>query len=134
MTVFMDINAALDSRLNSMPGLPPVAWPNVEFCPTPGTMWVRPTILPGGTSGATTMTDEHIGIYRVDVFSPAGTGKGSAIVMADSIADFFKPMTELTFNGRAVRCLKVGIGNAVQDDEWYHVPVDITYLSHTIKR
>lgn len=135
--MFLDVSAALDSRLNGMTDLPPVAWPNVAYEPTIGTLWLRPTLLPADTVAATlgsTGTDENLGVYQVSVFAPSGTGKGAAVVMADAIAERFKPMTKLTYNGLLVRCVTASIGSAVQNGDWYHVPVYINYLSHTTKR
>lgn len=137
MTVFADISAALDARLNAMAGLPPVAWENTGYEPTTGTLFLRPTLLPADTAGATlsdTGTDEHIGVYQVDVFAPLGEGKAEAVAMADSIAEQFKPVTELTYNSRLVRCVAVSRGVGSRDDSWYQIPVTVSYLSYTTKR
>ena len=137
MSVFLDISAALDDRLNNMASLPPVAWPNLKYEPTKGTLYLRPTLLPAETFGETLGsggTDNNSGIYQVDVFSPADAGKNAAYVMADNIAEQFKPVTELTYNGRLVRCISVSIGATIADDDRFVLPVSIRYLALTTKR
>ena len=137
MSEFMNISAALDGKLNDMAGLPSVAWENKAFKPTKGTLYIRPTLLPGDTVGATVGsagTDEHVGIYQVDVMGDSGKGKNAAMVMADKIADQFKPVTELTYSGTVVRCVSVSRGAAKIDDDRYMIPVTVTYLSFTTKR
>lgn len=138
MSVFTDISAALDSNLNDMPSLPPVAWENKSFTPTMGTLYIRPTNIPGDSVQATlgdSGTDQNIGIYQVDVFAEAGMGKNAALDMADQIGDQFKRGTDLVYNGRTVRIRsasrKVGQNNV---DGWYQVPVEITYISYTTPR
>lgn len=136
-TAFFDIQAALNDRLNTMTSLPSTAWPNDGYAPTIGTLWLRPTVLPADTAAATlgsTGTDEQIGVYQIDVFAPAGVGDGASRAMTDLIADRFKPVTELTYNGRMVRCISVSIGAARTEENWYHVPVRVSYLSFTAKR
>lgn len=138
MTVFRDISAALDDHLNSMVGLPDVAWENAAYEPTHGELYLRPTLLPAETYGATmgvSGTDEHQGIYQVDIFSSLGAGKFQAIGMADTIADRFKPATELTYNSRLIRIIRVSRRAGIDlNDAWYQLPVDIYYLTHTTKR
>ena len=137
MSVFFDIQAALDSHLNNMPTLPPVAWENAGYEPTIGTLFIRPTILPADTVGATlgaTGTDENFGVYQIDVFAEAGKAKNEAVLMADRIADHFKPVTELLYNDRLIRCVTASRAASQIIDGWYQIPIDITYLSHTIKR
>ena len=137
MSEFLSISAALDARLNAMTSVPPVAWENLAYKPIKGTLYLRPTLLPAGTVGATvgaTGTDEHVGIYQVDVMGDSGKGKNAAIVMADLIADQFKPVTELTHGGLTVRCVTVSRGRAQTEDDRYMIPVEIKYLSFTTKR
>lgn len=138
MSVYLDISAALDSNLNSMSGKPPIAWENVAYEPTPGTLFARPTLIPGDTTQAslgTSGTDENIGIYQIDIFAEAGQGKNEAVVMADTIADQFKRGTYLTYNSRTVRIVNASrqamINNA---DGWAQLPVVITYISFTEPR
>ena len=138
MTIFRDIDAALDGRLGSMAGLPPVAWENKSYTPAMGTLYLRPTSLPGtntqsslGTNGQ----DNAIGIYQVDVMAKPGTGKKASTMMADNIADHFKRGTKLTYNGCSVR-IKGASRKAGRKtgDGWYMVPVEIEYITFTAAR
>lgn len=138
MSVFLDISAALDSNLNSMSSLPPVAWENRDYTPVVGTLYLRPTLIAGETVQATlgdSGTDNNTGIYQIDVFAESGKGKNEAVVMADLIADQFKRGSDLIYNGRTVRTRnvsrQVGISNA---DGWYQVIVEVSYISFTEAR
>jgi len=136
-TVFKDIKAALDVRLSTMTGLPSVAWQNTSYEPVLGTTYLRPTVLPGNTVGATlgsSGSDEHVGVYQIDIFTKAGIGRGVATVLTDTIGDHFKPVTELVYNAQTVRCVSVSIGAAREGDGWYQIPVDINYMAFTTKR
>lgn len=137
MSVFIDISAALDGRLNTMASLPPVAWENVEYAPVVGTLYLRPTLLMGDSTQASlgdSGEDENIGVYQVDVFAEAGTGKNAAIVMADNIANHFKRGTDMVYNGRTVRVQSASRGPASTSDGWYQMPVNITFYSITDAR
>lgn len=137
MSVFFNLSAALDGHLETLSGAPDIAWPNSQYEPAIGSSWVRPTLLPGDTAAATlgaSGTDEQIGIYQVDVFTPLGAGKTAAFQLADSIAEHFKPVTELTYSGQMVRCVSVSIGAPEEAEGWYMLPVRINYLSFTAKR
>jgi len=138
LSIFLDITAALDARLNTMASLPPVAWENTVYEPTLNTLYLRPTHLPAdtvaGTIGDAASTDLSTGIYQVDVFSPAGDGKNEAYVMADLIADHLKRDTDLTYNSRTIRIKNVSLSPANQDNGWYQIPVNIEYYSFTTAR
>ena len=137
MTVFLDISAALDGRLNTMTGLPDVAWENYNYTPVAGTLYLRPTNLPGSTDQATlgtAGTDLTTGIYQVDVFAEASKGKNAGLVMADNIANHFKRGTVLAYNGRTVKVTTVRRGLTDNSNGWYQVPVEILYRSYTQAR
>lgn len=136
-THFLDISAALAGRLNTLSGLPPVAWMNRKYEPVPGTLFLRETVLPAeafqaeqGDSGR----DLHSGIYQVDVFSPVDQGKNAAIVQADAIADHFSRGTTLTYNGINVRLTRTSLGAGFNDGAWWIVPVNIRYQSYLTPR
>jgi len=138
MTVFADISNALDTRLNTLSPLPPVAWPNREYIPIVGTKWIRPALLPAdtiaATIGDTSSTDLNTGIYQVDIFTKAGEGKNDAMVQADLIADHFKRDTELTYNAHTVVIKNVSQSPAQINNGWFQVPVNIEYYAFTAER
>jgi len=138
-TAFLDISAALDANLNTLAlaNNIPVAWENSSYTPVTGRAYLRATLLPADTDGlglADNSTDEHLGIYQVDVFAPIDTGKGQAVMLADSIADQFKRGTELIYNGVKVRIKTVSRSTGSRDGSWFIVPVYIQYYSFTQSR
>jgi hypothetical protein len=137
MSAFAGVSAALSGHLNAMTNKPPVAWENASYKPVEGVTFIRETILPSDTiqgSLGSTGYDQHLGVYQVDVFAPAGKGKGEAIQMADSIADHFKRGTDLTHNGVTVRLGNVSRRSGLRDGSWWIVPVSIRYSSITEPR
>lgn len=139
MTVFNDIEAALNARLDSLAGSTDVAWQNDQYKPVLGTSYLRPTVLPAETFGATigpssVGSDNNSGIYQIDIFTKAGVGGAASRTLADSIADHFKPGTELTYNSQLTRCISVSQLSPIEGKGWYHRPIEIRYLAITIKR
>jgi hypothetical protein len=133
MTVFADISSALDSHLNDM--ALPTAWENNNFTPTQDQLYVRPTLLPGNTEQSSfNSSDEHLGIYQVDVIAPANKGKGEALIQADLIADQFKSRQILTYNGVKVYLTAVSRGNGTVSDGWYILPITAAYRAYTAPR
>lgn len=136
-TVFDDLSAALDQRLNTMSGLPSTAWENAAFTPVNGTLYIRPTILPNTTSQAalgTSGIDEHLGIYQITIFAPAGKGKKEATEMADTLANRFKRGTDLVYNSLEVRLGNVSRSAGRIDGDRYLVTVSIEYMAHIAPR
>ena len=131
---FQDIRIALDARLATLSGLPPVAWPNAQYVPTIGTLFIRPTLLAAETVGGTLESDRHTGIYRVDVFSPVGVGDGTAIALLDSIGDHFAPMTTFTSGVAGVQIVSCSQSLRGNDGVWYNLSIDIRYLSYILTR
>lgn len=138
MTIFHDIDSALDGHLTDMPNLPPVAWENDEYTPALGTLYLRPTVLPGGTVQASlgdSGQDQQVGVYQVDVFAETNTGKFAALQMADLVADWFKRGTVLTYNDRKVRIRTTNRRAGQPTTEgWYMVIVEIYYIIYTQAR
>ena len=129
-TYFNDMQAALDSQLDSLDSTP-VAWPNVPYEPSAGTVYFRPSLLPGDTAQVTlgaTGQDETNAVYQIDVVVPRGTGRPTQL---DTIADHFKRGTVLSYNGTKLRVRSVSIGPAILEGAWYFVPVSINVQTYT---
>lgn len=129
-TYFNDMQAALDTHLDSMDSTP-IAWPNVPYEPSAGTVFLRPNFLPTETVQASLGSagkDETNAIYQVDVVFPRGSGRTT---LTDTIADHFKRGTVLTYNGTSLRVRSVSMGPAILDGAWTFVPVSIDVQTYT---
>lgn len=137
-TVFRDIAAALNTRLNRLAGAPPIAWENQGYAPHVGTAYIRPTLLPGDTRQATLGAngeDRTDGLYQVDVFVEAGRGTDAAVSIADTIADHFARGADMAYNDVIVTITRAQRRGGVQTaDGWYMIPVEIYFKSHTAAR
>ena len=138
MSVFIAINKMLDTQLGSMLGVPPVAWTNRDFTPVEGTLYLRPTLIAGDTFQSTLGAngqDTSVGIYQVDIFSKAGSGRKENLLMADLIASRFKRGTYLSADGHALRIKNVSRRVATNDTNgWFMLPIEITYIAITEAR
>jgi hypothetical protein len=137
VSVFASQSAALDGHLATMAGLPPVAWDNIEYEPVLGTAYLRPTDIRGTTNPVTISTagkDWTIGIYQIDVFTPAAAGKAAGIELADLLADHFAPVLILTSGGVEVMTLSVSMRTSEKEGAWARKIVEIEYQSYTNKR
>lgn len=133
-TFFNDIQGALRSRLSTLPSLPPVAWENVDYEPESTTLYFRAVGLPSETIQACLGDegkDEHLGIFQVDVFVPGGRGRTT---WPDDIADHFKRGTVLTQNTVNVRITTVSVEAGIKEENFYRVPVSISYQAFTEAR
>ena len=136
-TVFADISSALDARLNSLFGSIPTAWQNTAFVPVKDTLYLRPTVLPASTIQAALGTngiDEYIGIYQIDIFAPAGKGRGEAEIKADSVADHFKRGTDLSKNGKTIRLGNVSRNAGIRSEDRFIISISINYMAHVTPR
>jgi len=136
-TNFADISGALSKRLESMTGLPPLAFENRVFDPATAVLYLEEACIMGETGQVATGEagyDYTTGVYQVTVNAPAGNGKGAALAMADKIADHFKRGTVLTKNSIKVTIRSVSIAAGFSSDTRYKVPVSITFETYTQPR
>ncbi len=121
--------AALDTRLNSLAGSTPIAWPNIKFNPTLGTMFLRPTFLPGRTTRLliNDTIQYNVGIYQIDVFAAQNKGMSSALDKMDAISDHFKAIQTLTAGNINVLIRAINQLPIVTIDSWVKGSVQINY-------
>lgn len=132
MGVYTDIEAALNTKLNTLAGHPPIAWPNMRFEPTNNETYLRPTLLPAQTELNTIAGQQlHKGIYQVDVCVPLKTGIASLTSWLDAIDSLFARGTTLTANSNSVLIQNVGMGRTERQDAWYVGYIEIYYLCYS---
>jgi len=131
MGVFSDIQAALDTRLSTVAGLPAVAWENVHYKPSEGTPYVRPTNIAGDSTLDTMARQQmNIGIYQVDLFYPTSNGTGTMLAMLDTIYDHFKADNELVENTTKVIVRSIGRTRVDREGSWSTAGIEIAYVSY----
>jgi hypothetical protein len=134
-----EIRAALVQRLTAVsPGaalsVSQVAWENKKYVPTIGTAWYRATFLPGQQVAAAIGTDSanrNVGVFQIDVVYPKDAGDVTAQAEAERIAACYKRGTMLTYSAVNVRCERAYRGPAVQEDDWFFIPVKVEYRADT---
>lgn len=136
MSIFFDLQSALESRLSTMTSLPPVAWPNVGYEPDAGILFLRPNHIPVSPTKIGTADNDKVrrdGFYQIDVFAPKNSGTGVANKKADEVYSHFPIGLELltATDGYKIRIDDVSIDVGDIAGAHYAVPVLIRYHAVT---
>lgn len=89
-SIYDDIRAALETKLNSVSGVPSISWENLQFSPTTGQPYVKPRLLPTRREPAVRGLNPQMyyqGVFRVECYVPEGNGPGAGDDLADKIID-----------------------------------------------
>lgn len=131
MTALTDASAenGLIKHLKTLAGGVKIVWPNTAaYQPVYGTPFYRVSFLAGPSERLTHgNADRHTGIMQVDAVSPSKSGMAPAIILARKVAAHFD-RRDISENGITARIIKApSLGPHMQDDDWYTIPVSITY-------
>ena len=122
------LRAAFEVKLNSVSGLPEVAWENITYSPTTGTSFVKPRLVPTVREPAVRGLNPQIyyqGIFRVDCFVPEGLGPAAADDLADKIIDAFEATTDVTNGSTIVSIRYAEREQGMPDGAFFMIPVNI---------
>jgi hypothetical protein len=129
MSVFLDIQTALDSRLYQLPNAPQIAWPNTKYVPQNTTTYLRPTLLPANSTLYTLNNEDgHSGIYQIDIYVQADKGTNQLLTLADNIRDHFNSQKSLSKNDNVIHIQEISIGVPQREDQWYSCFVAVNYI------
>lgn len=130
--------AAIRSRFNTQwASTTPIAWPNASYTPTPGTAWVRLTILPAtakhqglavGSSATGSRRYREGGLIVIQVFTPENTGDGANQTLCESVAAIFRGVTAdgIRYSGPGAESPRVrSVGN--DGAGWYQQNVEVSW-------
>ncbi|CAL8972879.1 hypothetical protein RHODGE_RHODGE_01030 [Rhodoplanes serenus] len=124
------IGLALFDRLRTMPGVLPIAWPNVPFTPPDDQRYLRVYVLPGQPEGID-LSGRHIrrgGMLQVSVCWPAGAGITAPREVAGAIADRFALGTIIERGGLRIRISRPPrIAGELIEDVVVQVPITAHY-------
>ena len=136
MSVYTNTQIALDTQLNTITGSPSIAWPNTEFTPTHGTLYLEPLILPI-VSNLETLNDyqKFSGIYQVNVSVPVEKGTSVLNLWADRVHDLFISDRTLTGGADTINIQQIDRGLTQRDTdndiEYYRTNIDIHFIVYT---
>lgn len=127
----ININKALDKRLDSMSGGYPIAWENTPYSPTLETVYLRPTLLPANSAGFNVKgtTDSHQGIYQIDIYASKDKGKSEIYSAVSVISAHFARGLQLTESSEQVVIGPLSISPMRIDEAWAVVSVSVRYRS-----
>lgn len=130
------IRKLIEQRLAAWAAAKPisVAWQNAPFTP-PAATYLRAFLLPADTDSQD-LAGAHrayTGVFQVSIVAPAGQGSGAAETLAEEIDALFPCNLLLTSGAFAVQVISpCSIGQALQDENRYTIPVWFRYRADTI--
>lgn len=133
-SIYDDIRAALEVKLNSVSGLPEVAWENLTYEPTTGTSFVKPRLIPTIREPAVRGLNPQIyyqGLFRVDCFVAEGLGPAAADDLADKIIDAFEATTDVSNGSTIVSIRYAEREQGMPDGAFFMVPVNISWYIYS---
>jgi len=140
-SIYDNIRAGLETKLNSISGLPTIAWENVTFSPTTSTPFIKVTFIPVTRRPAVrglTPQQRYEGVFQLLVYDEDGDGPASASSTANTLIEEFDATTDIHYNTVTGNLENSGGTNIVDisidyaerqagivESPWYYIPVDI---------
>ncbi|WP_127524583.1 DUF4128 domain-containing protein [Mesorhizobium sp. Z1-4] len=132
-TIEARIEKALLERVNTITVSPalPIAWPNVNYTPSPSTRYLRVNHIPnraGRVHISSTAAHRRYGVLQMTAFLPKNGGPTNATELAGAVAAHFPADHEMTVEGVTVRVTEApSIAQALPDDTHWMVPITVPY-------
>jgi hypothetical protein len=102
--------------------------------PTVGTVWSQFSFLPNPPTPVTlgaTGQDELTGVVQYSLYAPLGQGEAPLLTHLRAVLAAIPAGTVLTYSGRSTQVVSCGRGPGMvsQDQQWWMVPVTISFRS-----
>ena len=130
--IYNTIRAALETKLSTTLVGTDIAYENVAFSPTTGTLFVKPTFIPTVTQPATRGLNPQLlyqGVFNVMVNAPEGSGPSLADTTCNTITNAFAATTDVSIVvGADTYIVRIRYAERQQgriDTPWYSVPINI---------
>lgn len=131
----VSVRAALQTKLNAIPGGIPVAWENVDYTPIAGTPYQAAYVIPAEPENPT-MGDDYYreqGIFQISLFYPIQNGTLTCETRAELIRTTFKRGESMTSGSVTVRINKTPeISQGRVDGDRWMIPIKIRYFAGII--
>lgn len=110
-----------------------VAWPNVNFDPSPDRGYLRPFILPGTPQQATLGYPCFIrmsGIYQISIYRPKGEGLAAAREWKNILLSAFFTGRVLVDGDQQVIIDNAYSGSVQQEEDRMVIPISVSYYCY----
>ena len=134
-SIHKEIRAALEVHLNSLSGVPQIAWENTTFVPTTGTPWLSLRYTPLRRFPAVrgiNPQQRYEGLFSMELKYPEGSGPSAADDMADSILEHFEATSTISGSGFNITVETSDRGQGTDDSPWYSVPITINWYTYKV--
>jgi len=139
MSIYKDIRAALEKHLDDTAGLPDVAWENVDFSPTTGTAYVKPSFQPTSRRPAVRgLNPQHRiqGVFTILCYQPENIGPGASATLVDTLVDRFDSTTDISYTNASMETIQVSIEYTQQQPSysvppWYVTPITVAWYIYS---
>jgi len=133
-SIYSEIRAALEVKLNSIADVPYIVWENVEYSPSTGVPYIKPRLVPTTREPAVRGTNPQMyyqGLFRIDCYVPQDLGPNAADDLADKLIDAFEATTDVSNGGTivSIRYAERDFGSI--DGTFYTVPVNIGWYHYS---
>lgn len=128
-----DIRSVFETELNSITGLPPIGWENVNFSPSTSVGYLEPRLVPTRREPAVRGINPQLlyqGYYLIEVFTPSGYGPNKADTYASTLIDHFEVTKDISRGGTTVSIRYAERDLGIKEDAFYKVPVRIGYYTY----
>jgi len=133
-SIYEEIRATFEVTLNSVVGIPSVAWENVSFTPTTNSPYIRVRMVPTVREPAVRGLNPQMyyqGYFLVECCVPEGNGPATGDDLADLIIDAFEATTDLTNAGTTLSIRYAERDLGTQQGSHYCIPVRIGWYIYS---
>lgn len=134
-TFHKDLRSAVRDRLQSLTGVPSIAWEGREFTPVKGEPYVTESIIPVSSDVMATGLGGYIAHTVTANFTlhyPVNSGTVALESLAGALMQHFRPGTVLSYGDAAVTVQQVERVGLTQEPDWLNGTVIVTMIGHTI--
>ena len=127
-SIYDEIRAALEVKLDSITDIPSIGWENLQFSPTTGQPYLKPRLIPTRREPAVRGLNPQMfyqGIFRIECYVPKGSGPAAGDDLADKIMEAFEATTDVSQAGTIVSIRYAEREQAEIDGPFYVIPVNI---------
>ena len=130
--IYNIIRAALETHLSDTLVGTSIAYENVAFSPTTGTLFVKPTFIPTQSEPAVRGLNPQLlyqGVFNVMVSAPEGSGPALSDTTCNTITNAFAATSDISIVvGAETYIVRIRYAERQQgriDTPWYSVPINI---------